>query len=141
MDRNQILENIAGAFATGATADAAMGGVTNRAIAQQMPTTLARGGGGSATSAAVNGVRGVGLTKAALLKRTAPGLLAGLAAAHRAFNTPTEQYETRFALGPNQQEGVRGLARDVGVRGLGFASDLGDVMGMGAPGVVYRDRR
>ncbi|MEG0557956.1 MAG: hypothetical protein RR574_16065 [Comamonas sp.] len=56
--------------------------------------------------------------------------------------TPTEAYEKRFGLGPNNIDGFGGFVRDVGVRALGAASDLGDAMTLGAAGkYLYADKQ
>ena len=57
-------------------------------------------------------------------------------------DTPTSDYETRFGFSPNTTEGVRGLARDVGVRALGAASDVGDALTFGLAGKhLYADKQ
>ena len=76
----------------------------------------------------------------------AAGAVAGpalmLEAAGTAGNTPTSDYETRFGFGPNTNEGVAGLARDVGVRSLGVASDLGNAMTFGQAGkYLFADKQ
>lgn len=69
-----------------------------------------------------------------------PATLAGTASA--AFETPTSDYEKRFGLEPNSSEGLGGFARDVGVRALGVASDLGDTLTMGLAGRnLYADKQ
>lgn len=66
---------------------------------------------------------------------------AGVVAALNAFDTPTEAYERRFAMQPYQGDSNVGqLARDVGVRALGAASDLGNAIGFGIPGLAYADK-
>lgn len=76
----------------------------------------------------------------------AAGAVAGpalmLEAAGTAGNTPTSNYETRFGFGPNTNDGVAGLARDVGVRSLGVASDLGNAMTFGQAGkYLFADKQ
>lgn len=57
-------------------------------------------------------------------------------------NTPTDAYEKRFGLGSNNIDGVGGFARDVGVRALGAASDLGNAMTLGLAGkYLYADKQ
>lgn len=69
-----------------------------------------------------------------------PATLAGTASA--AAETPTSDYEKRFGFEPNSIEGVGGLARDVGVRALGAASDLGDALTLGMAGkYLYADKQ
>ena len=58
-------------------------------------------------------------------------------------DTPTEQYRERFGMGdynPNDSGGVR-VAKDLGTRTLGAASDLGNAMTLGLAGMFYRDRQ
>lgn len=58
------------------------------------------------------------------------------------WDTPTSDYETRFGVGPNTMDGVGGFARDVGVRALGAASDLGNALTLGAAGkFLYADKQ
>lgn len=52
-------------------------------------------------------------------------------------STPTEQYRERFGLETNDPS----LLGDIGVRALGAASDLGNVMTFGAAGNFYRDKQ
>ena len=69
-----------------------------------------------------------------------PATLAGTASA--AAETPTSDYEKRFGFEPNSIEGVGGLARDVGVRALGAASDLGNALTLGMAGkYLYADKQ
>lgn len=69
-----------------------------------------------------------------------PATLAGTASA--TGETPTSDYEKRFGLGLNTYDGVGGLARDVGVRALGAASDLGDALTLGMAGkYLYADKQ
>ncbi|MEG0939719.1 MAG: hypothetical protein RSE32_13555 [Comamonas sp.] len=76
----------------------------------------------------------------ALSAIAAPAALASTATA--VGETPTEAYEKRFGFGPNNNEGIGGLARDVGVRALGAASDLGDAMTLGLAGkYLYADKQ
>lgn len=57
-------------------------------------------------------------------KYVAPFALGATAAA--AASTPTSDYNTRFGLDPNApRDGVGGAVKDMGVRALGAASDLG----------------
>lgn len=71
----------------------------------------------------------------AALKRT--GALGALAStALESGSTPTEQYRKRFALETDEPS----LAGDLGVRALGAASDLGNVLTGGLAGRFYRDK-
>lgn len=51
--------------------------------------------------------------------------------------TPTEQYRERFGLETNDPS----LLGDIGVRALGAASDLGNVLTFGQAGKLYRDKQ
>ncbi|MHA3112880.1 hypothetical protein [Acinetobacter sp. ANC 4193] len=58
-------------------------------------------------------------------------------------NTPTEQYRERFGLGdynPDDSNGMR-FAKDLGVRAIGAASDLGNAMTLGLASKLYTDRQ
>lgn len=83
---------------------------------------------GKAAGKAVRFARGSALTPAYLL-----------ASAHETAQTPTEEYEKRFGLAPNTSEGVVGLARDVGVRTLGAASDVVNPMNVWGYGHGHQD--
>lgn len=56
-----------------------------------------------------------------------PAAVAGgaLETVPRVFGTPTSDYETRFGFGPATGSPLRQAVRDVGVRTLGAASDIG----------------
>jgi hypothetical protein len=73
----------------------------------------------------------------------AAGTLAipGLAALDT-YNTPTEDYYKRFGIDPPEGSGIGSFAKDVGVRGLGFASDLANTLTFGGAGKLagYRDK-
>lgn len=64
------------------------------------------------------------------------------AAVPEAFGTTTEQYEKRFGFEPSDIEspGLRAV-RDVGVRALGAASDIGNVATFGQAGKLFRDKQ
>lgn len=57
--------------------------------------------------------------------------------------TPTEQYRERFGLGAYNPDDSNGIlfAKDLGVRALGAASDLGNNMTLGLSGKYYRDKQ
>jgi len=59
------------------------------------------------------------------------------ASAVTTYNTPTEQYAERFGFDPNKH----GLLRDLGIRGLGAISDLGNVGSFGLAGKLFRDKQ
>jgi hypothetical protein len=84
-------------------------------------------------------LRTAGSAAKAVARGAAP--LAAAASAAETFTTPTEDYYTRFGFDPKQdREGLTGLAKDVGVRVLGAASDLGNAFTGGLAGNLYRDR-
>lgn len=58
-------------------------------------------------------------------------------------DTPTEQYRERFGLGDYNPEDSNGMlfAKDLGVRALGAASDLGNAMTFGQAGRFYADKQ
>lgn len=58
------------------------------------------------------------------------------------LDTPTEDYETRFGFGPSGSDSPAvNLVRDIGVRALGAASDLGNTLTGGMAGLLYRDKQ
>ena len=58
-------------------------------------------------------------------------------------DTPTEQYRERFGLGDYNPEDSNGMlfAKDLGVRALGAASDLGNAMTLGQASRFYADKQ
>ncbi len=58
-------------------------------------------------------------------------------------DTPTERYRERFGLGDYNPEDSNGMlfAKDLGVRALGAASDLGNAMTVGQAGRFYADKQ
>lgn len=84
------------------------------------------------------GIKGVGAGLKALGGATAralPAVSAGIATAY----TPTEDYYERFGF---SRDGVGdSLAKDIGIRTLGFASDLGNAFTLGQVGkYFYNDK-
>ncbi|WP_228200160.1 hypothetical protein [Acinetobacter tianfuensis] len=58
--------------------------------------------------------------------------------------TPSEDYRERFGLGDQSPEDlgtVKGFAKDFGIRGLGYASDLGNALTFGQAGRFYADKQ
>ena len=58
--------------------------------------------------------------------------------------TPSEDYRERFGLGDQSPEDLgtaKGFAKDVGVRALGYASDLGNALTFGQAGRLYADKQ
>lgn len=126
-----------------------------RAAANASPAaaaTPAMGSTATPTPTATAASQGMGYRAGAALGRAAapvlraagavavPATLAGTASA--TGETPTSDYEKRFGLGSNTYDGVGALARDVGVRALGAASDLGDALTLGMAGkYLYADKQ
>ena len=101
------------------------------------PSAAARAGAAVKNAgSAVAGNRAV-----SAVARLATPLAIGATAGQTAV-TPTEDYETRFGFSPSTIENPALRAvRDVGVRALGAASDLGNVMTGGLAGEFYRDKQ
>ena len=58
--------------------------------------------------------------------------------------TPSEDYRERFGFGDQSLEDlgtVKGFAKDFGIRGLGYASDLGNALTFGQAGRFYADKQ
>lgn len=87
-------------------------------------------GGASATG---------GLAKKAAGMFSAPIAVgaAGLAGAAQGMGTDTEEYARRFGLENTEP----GLLRDLGIRSLGVASDVGNSLTLGLAGNFYRDKQ
>ncbi|AUX87061.1 hypothetical protein C3F34_14130 [Acinetobacter sp. ACNIH2] len=85
-----------------------------------------------------------GINRAANSKLGKLGTVGALASTGFAVgDTPTEQYRERFGLGdynPDDSDGMR-FAKDLGVRALGAASDLGVAMTLGQAGRFYADKQ
>ena len=85
--------------------------------------------------------------KAALSRgagRAVAGGAAGgaIAGAMSALDTPTEDYRTRMGIGPNEGSNPYSMAaRDVGVRVAGVASDVGNALLFGLPGLFFKDKQ
>lgn len=78
---------------------------------------------------------GAGWQRAAAPVQLATGIVNSL-------DTPTDDYRTRFGIGPNEGSNPLSAAvRDVGVRSLGLASDIGNAVAFGIPGLFYRDKQ
>lgn len=108
------------------------------------PSAAARAGEAvkSASSKVADAGRAVAGNRAvSAVARLATPLALGATAGQTAV-TPTEDYETRFGFSPSTIENPALRAvRDVGVRALGAASDLGNVMTGGLAGEFYRDKQ
>ena len=111
---------------TGAYASSGPATAPPPAVAPQAPSRI------SAASGAIRNA-------ASKLSSFAGGLAAPLtlgATAGQAALTDTEDYAKRFGLENTQP----GLARDLGIRALGAASDLGNTLALGLPkAFLYRD--
>lgn len=58
--------------------------------------------------------------------------------------TPSEDYRERFGFGDQSPEDlgtVKGFVKDLGIRGLGYASDLGNALTFGQAGRFYADKQ
>lgn len=88
---------------------------------EELPGKVARGARGVANSGLVKGA----------------GLAAAGAAAYQGLNTDTEQYAKRFGM-ENTEPGV---LRDVGIRALGVASDIGNNLTLGQASRFFRDQQ
>lgn len=58
--------------------------------------------------------------------------------------TPSEDYRERFGFGDQSPEDLgtlKGFAKDFGIRGLGYASDLGSALTFGQAGRFYADKQ
>lgn len=83
------------------------------------------------------GATGLGLAKTALTSPIAAGAAGGMAA-YDGFNTDTEAYAKRFGMESTEP----GVGRDLGLRTLGVASDLGNNLLLGLPGkYLFRDKQ
>lgn len=97
-------------------------------------------GAKAAKAANIPGISG-NVAKSGLGRLAVAGALG--ATAFDGFDTPTEQYRERFGLGqanPNDSNGMQ-LAKDLGVRTLGLASDLGSNATLGLAAKFYRDKQ
>ncbi|WP_447294865.1 hypothetical protein [Acinetobacter baumannii] len=98
------------------------------------PAPTQGGGGGGGIRNFVNNsklVKGVGYLGAA------SSLFANAA-------TPSEDYRERFGFGDQSPEDLgtaKGFAKDFGIRGLGYASDLGNALTFGQAGRFYADKQ
>lgn len=83
------------------------------------------------------GATGIGLAKTALTSPIAAGAAGGMAA-YDGSNTDTEAYAKRFGMESTEP----GVGRDLGLRTLGVASDLGNNLLLGLPGkYLFRDKQ
>lgn len=118
-------------------------GGSPQAQAYQASRTAATAGGDvAAATPAATGVVKAGLRRIGgfAAKYAPPALLAQTAA--ETGGTDTANYEKRFGLQEGGSDGsVGGFARDVGIRALGAASDLGNVMTGGLAGRLYADKQ
>ena len=123
-----------------------------RTVSPQAPTggsggaALGTSGSGGAGTPPVSGAGGAGLGarawntaknfgKGMTQFATAGGLLANA-------YTPSEQYRERFGIGEQSAEDLgtaKGFAKDFGVRTLGYASDVGNILTGGMAGRFYQD--
>lgn len=98
----------------------------------------AEGSVGGAFKSVAQGVGGGLRAGASLLASPVAAASAAGYGAYQGFNTDTEQYAKRFGLEHTEP----GLLRDVGIRALGVASDIGNGMLLGMPQTagLFRDK-
>lgn len=113
------------AAANRARAPARVTNATQRAIPRTPPRPGLTARAGSAVRGAANAVG----------RKIAPIALG--ATAVETARTPTEDYRKRFGMETNDPS----LAGDIGARALGAASDLGNVLTLGAAGKYFRDKQ
>lgn len=105
------------------------------------PSTAPTQGGGF--GAMFNSLR-QGINRAANTGLGKLGTVGALASTGFAVaDTPTERYRERFGLGDYNPEDSNGMlfAKDLGVRALGSASDLGNALTLGQAGRFYADKQ
>lgn len=101
------------------------------------PTTPTPTQGGGFGSGARNFINNSKLVKGGGYLGAASALFANAA-------TPSEDYRERFGFGDQSPEDlgtVKGFAKDFGIRGLGYASDLGNALTFGQAGRFYADKQ
>lgn len=69
------------------------------------------------------------------------GLVAAGSAAIDTYGTPTEDYYERFGMTPSAETNLGQFGQDLGVRALGYASDLGSTLTGGYADRLYRDKQ
>lgn len=113
--------------AVGTATSTAKNFVTSPGFTNQPLSQVAKG--------AVQGTTGaLGKVGRAITSPVGVGLAGGLGAM-KGFETDTEQYAKRFGLEHTEP----GFMRDLGVRALGVASDVGDALTLGQASRLYRD--
>ena len=126
-----------------------------RTVSPQAPTGGSGGSGGAALGASgsggvgappVSGSGGAGLGAKAwnTAKNFGKGMTHFATAGGLLTNayTPSEQYRERFGIGEQSAEDLgtaKGFAKDFGVRALGYASDVGNILTGGTAGRFYQD--
>lgn len=113
--------------AVGSATSTAKNFVTSPGFTNQPLSQVARGAVQSTTGT-------LGKVGRAITSPAGVGLAGGLAAM-KGFETDTEEYAKRFGLEHTEP----GLMRDLGVRALGVASDMGDALTLGQASRLYRD--
>lgn len=108
--------------------------------------TSGTSGTGGAGAPPVSGAGGAGLGARAwnTAKNFGKGMTQFAAAGGLLANayTPSEQYRERFGIGEQSAEDLgtaKGFAKDFGVRALGYASDVGNILTGGMAGRFYQD--
>lgn len=106
-------------------------------VAPGGPGSMRPGAGLPLDGGAPGGTARTGLRRVAGVLGDMAAPLALGAAAAEGLQTPTERYRKRFGLETSDPS----LIGDLGVRALGVASDVGNVLGFGLPGRFYRDNQ
>lgn len=113
--------------AVGSATSTAKNFVTSPGFTNQPLSQVAKGAFQSTTGT-------LGKVGRAITSPVGVGLAGGLGAM-KGFETDTEQYAKRFGLEHTEP----GIVRDLGVRALGVASDIGDALTLGQASRLYRD--
>ncbi len=111
--------------------------VTSNSTPSSSPANPAPTQGGGFGAGVRNSVNNSKLVKGTGYLGAASSLFANAA-------TPSEDYRERFGLGDQSPEDlgtVKGFAKDFGIRGLGYASDLGNALTFGQAGRFYADKQ
>lgn len=120
-----------------------------RTVSPQAPTGGSSGAGGAGLppvggAGAGAAAPGLGARAWNTAKNFGKGMTQFAAAGGLLANayTPSEQYRERFGIGEQSAEDLgtaQGFAKDFGVRALGYASDVGNILTGGMAGRFYQD--
>ena len=94
--------------------------------------------GGAEAKAAFAAIKNMPLSNMA--RRAAAPVMLG-STAYNTATTPTEDYTERFGFDPVRGTGIGSFLKELGIRSLGAASDLGNAVGFGLPGKLYKDKQ